>query len=148
MRRGPLRSPLRSGPLLVRSLTYVTTGATEPLDYLSEDLLNFRQEARPRSPLRLRASPVPASREGRRTRRDLLPSVLGERDGAVEDDAELRPGLHVGLLLLLVDARAGAGRAAEDHADGRPLAAARNRPDDGARPRPPADEDGVALAVA
>src|SRR5215212_2400354 len=30
--RGPLRSPLRSGPLLVRSLTYVLTGATEPLD--------------------------------------------------------------------------------------------------------------------
>jgi hypothetical protein len=31
-REGPLRSPLRSGPLLVRSLTYVVTGATEPLD--------------------------------------------------------------------------------------------------------------------
>jgi len=35
-RKDPSRSPLRNGPLLVRSLTYVMTGATEPWIFFSE----------------------------------------------------------------------------------------------------------------
>src|SRR5437763_12587607 len=74
--------------------------------------------------------------------------VLRQRDAAVEYDAELRAGLNVSLLLLLVVACARAERSAEDRADGCALAAAGDCADESARSNAAADEDFVAPAVA
>src|SRR5256714_1201921 len=145
-KRGPMRSPLRSGPLLLRSLTYVLTGATEPLDTFTEGFSKSVGSPPALSPSRAGLLHT-GNREGHRSLKTLLRLVLRQRDAAVEYDAELRAGLHVGLLLLLIHPRARAESAAQDSADGSTLTAARDCADECARRRAAADEDCVALLV-